>query len=109
MRFCRKSARRLQLCVKWKPWKEGVISYINSVLSKDLIPLTYVLHEQDIPNPNAAYNDEHQRLVAIAPLAGNKFKQDNGIVFDFLKAWTINGPAYPWMKQYSNTRNGRAV
>jgi len=29
-------------------------------------------------------------------------------VFDFLKTWTINGPAYPWMKQYSVTRNSRA-
>lgn len=45
---------------------------------------------------------EHQR-----PLAGNDFKHDNGIVFDFLKSWTINGPAYPWMKQFNATRNGR--
>jgi hypothetical protein len=31
------------------------------------------------------------------------------VVFDFLKTWTINGPAYPWMKQFSTTRNGRAA
>jgi len=46
---------------------------------------------------------------AIAPLRGNEYKTDNGVVFDFLKSWTINGPAYPWMKQFSSTRNGRAA
>jgi hypothetical protein len=29
--------------VKWKPWKEGVISYFNSVLTKDFIPLPEVI------------------------------------------------------------------
>ena len=95
--------------IKWKPWKEAVISYFNSVLTKDFIPLTYIIREQEVPDPLATYESEHQRLVAIAPLRGNEFKNDNGIVFDFLKSWTINGPAYPWMKQYSNTRNGRAA
>jgi hypothetical protein len=94
--------------VKWKPWKEAVISYFNSVLTKDLIPLSYILREQENPTQGAQYESDHQRLVAIAPLRGNEFKHDNGIVFDFLKTWTINGPAYPWMKQYSVTRNSRA-
>jgi len=29
--------------VKWKPWKEGVISYFNSVLTKDFIPISYII------------------------------------------------------------------
>ena len=74
--------------VKWKPWKEGVISYFNSVLTKDFIPLTYIIREQELPDPFATYDNEHQRLVAIAPLRGNEFKHDNGIVFDFLKSWS---------------------
>lgn len=57
-----------------------MISHFNSVLSKDFIPLSYVLCEQEIPTPDAIYNNEHQFLVAIAPLAGNKFKQDNVFV-----------------------------
>jgi len=95
--------------VKWKPWKEVVISYFNSVLTKDFIPLSYVIREKETPDPDAQYDNEHQRLVAVAPLHGNEYKTDNGIVFDFLKSWTINGPAYPWMKQFSSTRNGRAA
>jgi len=95
--------------VKWKPWKEGVISYFNSVLTKDFIPLSYVIRENETSDPDVQYDNEHQRLVAIAPLRGNEYKTDNGVVFDFLKSWTINGPAYPWMKQFSSTRNGRAA
>jgi len=94
--------------VKWKPWKEGVISYVNSVLTIDFIPLSYVIREQEEPAEGQEYESDHQRLVAIAPLRGNEFKHDNGVVFDFLKTCTINGLAYPWMKQYSATRNGRA-
>jgi hypothetical protein len=71
--------------------------YLNLVLTKDFICLTYIIREQEIPDPFASY-DEHQRLVAIAPLRGNLFKHGNGIVFDFLKSWTINGPAYPLVK-----------
>jgi len=95
--------------IKWKPWKESVISYFNSSLTKDFIPLSYIIRENDDPIPGAIYESEHQRLVAIAPLRGTEFKHDNGVVFDFLKTWTINGPAYPWMKQFSTTRNGRAA
>lgn len=95
--------------IKWKPWKESVISYFNSSLTKDFIPLSYFIRVNDDPAPDAEYDSEHQRLVAIAPHRGTEFKHDNGVVFDFLKTWTINGPAYPWMKQFDTTRNGRAT
>jgi hypothetical protein len=95
--------------VHWKPWKEGVISYFNSVLTKDSIPISYIIGDHEYPDPDAIYESEHQRLVAIAPLQENDFKHDNGVVFDLLKSWTINGPAYPWTKQFSNTRNGRVA
>jgi len=29
-------------------------------------------------------------------------------VFDFLKSWTLNGPAWTWMRAFNTTRNGRA-
>ncbi len=64
--------------IKWKPWKEVVIS----VLTKDFIPLTYIIREQEVPDPRATYDGEHQRLVAFAPLRGNQFKNDNGIDID---------------------------
>jgi hypothetical protein len=39
---------------------------------------------------------------------GIEFEEDNGRVFDFLKSWTLNGPAWTWMRAFNTTRNGRA-
>jgi hypothetical protein len=46
-------------------------------------------------------------MIAITPLAGPEFDEDNGKVFDLLKSWTINGPAWTWMRAFNATRNGR--
>jgi hypothetical protein len=79
------------------------------VLTKDFIPIPYIIRQQELSSPDATYESKHQRLVAVSPLQGYEFKHDNGIIFDFPKSWTVNGPAYPWMIQYSNSRNGRAA
>jgi hypothetical protein len=47
-------------------------------------------------------------LISITPLAGIEYEDDNGKVFDFLKSWTLNGPAWTWMRSHNATRNGRA-
>jgi hypothetical protein len=46
-------------------------------------------------------------MIAITPLLGAAYEEDNGKVFDLLKSWTINGPAWTWMRTYNATRNGR--
>jgi hypothetical protein len=93
---------------KWKPFKEGTIAYINSVKGAHNIPLAYVIREQEIPDPNAVYQTEHQRLISITPLVGIEYEEDNGKVFDFLKSWTFNGLAWTWMRAFNTTRNDRA-
>jgi hypothetical protein len=52
---------------KWKPFKEGVIAYLNSVKGNHNIPLAYVIWEVEIPDPNAVYQSEHHQVIAIAP------------------------------------------
>jgi len=93
---------------KWKPFKEGVIAYLNSVKGNHNIPLAYVIRENEVPDPNAIYQSEHHRLISVAPLAGMEYGDDNGKVFDCLKSWTLNGPAWTWMRAHNSTRNGRA-
>jgi hypothetical protein len=93
---------------KWKPFKEGVIAYMNSVKGSHNILLAYVIHEEEIPDPNVVYQSEHHRLISITWLAGIEYENDNGKVFDFLKSWTLNGPAWTWMRSHNGTRNGRA-
>jgi hypothetical protein len=66
-----------------------------------------VIREDEVPQVNQAYQSEHHRLIAITPLAGAAYEEDNGKVFDLLKSWTINGPAWTWMRAHNVTRNGR--
>jgi hypothetical protein len=92
---------------KWKPFKEGAIAYFNSIRGSHQIPLTYVIRDNPLPNPNQVYNSEHERLIDITPLQGIEYEDDNGRVFDFLKSWTLSGPAWTWMRAFNNTRDGR--
>jgi len=93
---------------KWRPFKEGAIAYFNLVKGLHMIPLAYIIREQEIPDPQAVYQSEHHRLISITPLVGIEFEEDNGKVFDFLKSWTLNGPVWTWMRSFNATRNGRA-
>jgi hypothetical protein len=93
---------------KWKPFKEEAIAYFNSIKGTHNIPLAYVIRDQENPDPNAVYQSEHHCIISITPLVGNKFEEDNEKVFDFLKSWTLNGPAWTWMHAFNATRNGRA-
>ncbi len=80
---------------KWKAFKEGAIAFINSQKGRGQILLSYVIREDAVPNPNAIYDTEHQQLIAITPLQGIEYGEDNSKVFDHLKSWTLKGPA--WM------------
>jgi hypothetical protein len=103
-----KSPAEYKVGSKWKAFKEGAIAYFNSVKGLHLIPLAYVIREQEIPDPNMVCQSEHHRLISVTPQVGIEFEEDNGKVFDFLKSWTLNGPAWTWMRAYNATRNGRA-
>jgi hypothetical protein len=86
---------------KWKAFKEG-----NGVKGKHDIPLAYIIREAENPPPHQVYQLEHQQSMAITPLQGMEFEDDNGRVFDLLKSWTLNGLAWTWMRAHNGTRNG---
>jgi hypothetical protein len=74
---------------KWKPFKEGAVAFFNSQKGRGQIPLAYVIRDNDVPDPNAIYDTEHQRLIAVTPRQGIEFGADNGKVFNHLKSWTL--------------------
>jgi len=71
------------------------------------IPLACIIRENEVPVPNQAYQSEHHHLIEVTPLMGIEFEEDNGHVFDLLKSWTINGPAWTWMRAYNSIQDGR--
>jgi hypothetical protein len=93
--------------MKWKAFKEGAIAFFNSQKGRGRIPLAYVIRDDATPDPNTRFDTEHQRVIAITPLQGMEYGEDNGKVFDHLKSWTLKGPAWTWMRQYNTLRDGR--
>jgi len=76
----------------------------------DRVPFSYIIRPDAAPgDPQAAYPSEHARLIAITPHTGLEFNTDNGRVFDHLKSWTLNGPAWTWICTYNASRNGWAA
>jgi hypothetical protein len=67
---------------KWKQFKKGTITYFNSLCTKNQIPLAYVIRENEVPDPNDLYESKHQRLIAVTPLYGIEYSEDNGKGFD---------------------------
>lgn len=92
---------------KWKAFKEGALAYFNGVKGNHNIPLAYVIRAEEFPDANINYQTEHHRIISITPLAGAAYEEDTGKVFDLLKSWTINGPAWTWMRAYNASRDGR--
>ncbi len=90
---------------KSKPFKEGTIAYLNSVMGTHGIPLAYIICEQEQAIPNMIYQSDHNHLT---PLNGVEFGQDNDKVFDLLQSWTLNGPVWTWVQAYNSTQNGHA-
>jgi hypothetical protein len=92
---------------KWKAFKEGAIAFFNSQKGRGQIPLAYIIRDVAVPPPNAVYDNEYQRIIAIMPLQGIEYGKDNGKVFNHRKSWTLKGPAWTWMRQFNTTRVGR--
>lgn len=91
---------------KWKAFKEEAIACMNGIKGKHNIPLAYIIREHKASLGNPAYQSDHHRIIVITLLVGPEFDEDNRKVFDLLKSWIINGPAWTWMRAYNPTRNG---
>jgi hypothetical protein len=92
---------------KWKAFKEGAIAYSNGVKSNHNIPLAYAIRENAAPAVNQAFQSDHHRMISLTPLVGPEFEDENGKVFDLLKSWTINGPAWTWMRAFNSAHGDR--
>jgi hypothetical protein len=94
---------------KWRSFKEGAIAYINSICGQHCLPLAYLIQTQEELDPDAVYGTEHERLIDITPHQGIELSDDNGKVFDYLKLWTLTGPAWTRMQSFYHTRDRQAA
>jgi hypothetical protein len=45
---------------KWRPWKESIITYLNTQISQANLPLSYIVREDDYPQHIAVFTTTHE-------------------------------------------------
>jgi hypothetical protein len=93
----------------WKSWKESLHTYSNSQIWQLLIPLSYIIRENDMSTEELVYAKIQNELVHCTILYGPKFHINKRLVYDFLQSLTLNGPAWPCINTFQCSRNGRAT
>ncbi len=76
----------------WKVFAEATKTYLGQLNGSGRIPLSYVIRKAEIPDPNDEYQNEIERLIAIAPLVGDAFQRDNTRVYGIIKQLVLEGP-----------------
>lgn len=89
------------------------MNYLGSKVGRNQVPLEYIGRKDDEPEVeeerDETYNTEHERLVKTTPLTGTAYEFDNGQVWSIVKQLTLNGPAWAYISQYEDSRDGRAA
>lgn len=91
---------------------EDMIAYLKEKYGGHKASLLYVIREKDtVP---AIADDQGFGVPTIdgelerrLPLTGSIFEADNVMVWNMIYSVTHGGPAWPWVKQYNRTSNGR--
>jgi hypothetical protein len=73
-------------------------------------PISYVLRENEGPPDNEdEYETQEELELAMVPLRGAYYDEDNHAVFDSLKSRLLNGPAWTWIQDFDTKRDGRGA
>jgi len=92
----------------WLSFREALVAYLSQVKGVNRIPLSYVIRDDEQPDPDAVYENDRERRIATVPLQGHDFRQDSESVFAIIKELTLQGPGWAWIEALDRGRNGRA-
>ncbi len=88
----------------WSKWEESVYIYLNSIITKAGVPLSYVIRKDLEEDVDWESLDRRDQQIHTAPLEGVLFKMDSGRVLTLLKELCLNTEAETWFR---NIKCGR--
>lgn len=91
---------------QYKAWSRSLVNYLDSIIGKSGVPLTYVIRAEDVTPDDAV--DEYQRTLWSTPHAGFAFREDNRQVYRVLKDLIIATDGWAWFNM-APEGNGRAA
>jgi hypothetical protein len=83
---------KFKIASNWKIFSEAIETYLTQLLGSGRVPLSYVIRQNDIPDPDAVYDTQQEENVAIAPLVGTSYQRDNARVYAIIKQLVLEGP-----------------
>jgi len=92
----------------WQMFKEKFNNYLSARFVRSKLPLSYVIHSNDAPSTATKFTSDHTRMVAVAPLTGAAYEEDNSMVWAALKDATLEGSAWNHIARYEKARDGRS-
>jgi hypothetical protein len=92
---------------KWPEWEPSFVNYLLTLPGVEGIPLSYVVREQETPEPGTEYGSFNEQAVACAPLVGPTFQADSCKVHQLLKSFLQTETAEQWIQPLARRQSGR--
>ena len=70
------------------------------------IPFNYIIRHLVVPLPGTVFPTDEEQAIAIAPLNGPDFEQDNSYVYGVLKQLCLEGPGRAYILRFDPSMNG---
>ena len=92
---------------KWIEWEPKFVNYLSTLIGMNVVPLSYIVRENDNPDhvgPHANFTEE---CIACAPLRGVGYDSDRSAVHQALVSFTTGQPSENWIKAIHRYKDGR--
>jgi hypothetical protein len=101
---------KFKITTKWIVFSEAILTYLGRLKgTASKIPLNYVLHDNEVPDPNAIYETEQEQFIQNAALHGAPYMRDNERVYSVIKQHIVEGPAWSSITpEIDRANDGRA-
>jgi hypothetical protein len=105
-----KAPDKFKNAASWKVFAEATETYLSQLTGSGRVPLSYVICRLAMPpDPEAAFETEQARMIALAPLNGPSFQRDSAKVYGIIKQLVLEGPGRTYILRYDNTADGRSA
>lgn len=96
----------------WFKFNEKLMNYLSQIRGLTKAPMKYLIREEAVVTADArtkAYPTVDERLIATTLHSGQHYLIDNKRLFNEIKALTVDGPGWTYIKRYDKAENGRAA
>jgi hypothetical protein len=100
---------KFKVATQWKIFAEAIETYLSQILGSGRVPLSYVIHQMVLAPMEQAYDTEQARMIALAPLNGISYQQDNARVYGIIKQLVLEAPSHTYILRFDGTANGRSA